>query len=57
MLWYNEYTRALKRTAQKTKLEVFCITWKDGISNYRKPSAYFPTILDENTTHNTINKK
>ncbi len=41
--WYNEHTRTLKRAARKmesswrkTKLEVFCIAWRESTLSYRK---------------------
>ncbi len=41
--WYNEHTRALKRAARKmerswrkTKLEVFCMAWRESTLSYRK---------------------
>ncbi len=59
--WYNEHTRALKRTARKmecswrqTKLEVFCIAWQKSTLSYRKKtlktarSNYFSSLLEEN---------
>ncbi len=58
--WYNEHTRALKRAAQKmesscrkTKLEVFCIAWRESTLSYRKVlktawSDYFLPLLEEN---------
>ncbi len=58
--WYNEHTRALKRTARKmerswrkTKLEVFRIAWQEITRSYRKAlktarSDYFASLLEEN---------
>ncbi len=58
--WYNEHTRALKRAAQKmehswkkTKLEVFCIAWRESTFSYRKAlktarSENFSSLLVEN---------
>ncbi len=58
--WYNEHTRALKRAARKmerswrkTKLEVFCMAWRESTLSYRKAlktarSNYFSSLLDEN---------
>ncbi len=58
--WYNEHTRALKRTARKmernrrkTKLEVFRNTWQESTLSYRKAlktarSDYFSSLLEEN---------
>ncbi len=58
--WYNEHTRALKRAARKmerswrkTKLEVFCIAWRENTLSYRKALktaryAYFTSLLEEN---------
>ncbi len=58
--WYNEHTLALKRAARKmerswrkTKLEVFCIAWRESTLSYRKAlktsrSAYFTSLLEEN---------
>ncbi len=58
--WYNEHTRTLKRAARKmerswrkTKLEVFCIAWRESTLSYRKAlktarSAYFLSLLEEN---------
>jgi len=41
--WYNEHTRTLKRAAQKmersrrkTKLELFCVAWRESTLSYRK---------------------
>ncbi len=58
--WYNEHTRALKRAARKmehswrkTKLEVFCMAWRESTLSYRKAiktarSDYFSSLLEEN---------
>ena len=58
--WYNEHTRALKvaarkmeRSWKKTKLEVFRISWRERMIEYRKAlktarSAYFSKLLEEN---------
>ncbi|XP_051728841.1 uncharacterized protein LOC127501090 [Ctenopharyngodon idella] len=60
MPWYNEHTRALKlaarkmeRSWKKTKLEVFRISWRERMIEYRKAlksarSAYFSKLLEEN---------
>ncbi len=59
--WYNEHTRALKRAAQKmerscrkTKLEVFCIAWRESTLSYRKVlktawSDYFLSLFQKKT--------
>ncbi len=59
-LWYNEHTRALKRAARKmecswrkTKLEVFCMAWRESTLSYRNAlktarSDYFSSLLEEN---------
>ncbi len=57
--WYNEHTCTLKRAAwkmersrRKTKLEVFCIAWRESTIYYRKlktaRSDYFSSLLGEN---------
>ncbi len=58
--WYNEHTRAPKRAARKmerswrkTKLEVFCMAWRESTLSYRKAlktarSDYFSSLLEEN---------
>ncbi len=58
--WYNEHTHALKRAAwkmesiwMKTKLEVFCMAWRESTLSYRKAlktarSDYFSSLLEEN---------
>ncbi|WP_171048209.1 hypothetical protein, partial [Klebsiella pneumoniae] len=58
--WYDEHTRALKvaarkmeRSWKKTKLEVFRISWRERMIEYRKAlktarSAYFSKLLEEN---------
>ncbi len=58
--WYNEHTRALKRAARKmesswrkTKLEVFCMAWRESTISYRKAlktagSDYFSSLLHKN---------
>ncbi len=60
--WYNEHTRALKRAARKmerswrkTKLEVFCIAWRENTLSYRKAlktarSAYFTSLFRRKQT-------
>ncbi len=57
--WYNEHTRTLKRAARKmecnwrkTKLEVFCIAWRESNLSYRKAlktarSDYFSSLLED----------
>ncbi len=57
--WYNEHTRTLKRAARKmecnwrkTKLEVFCIAWRESNLSYRKAlktarSDYFSYLLED----------
>ncbi len=59
-LWYNEHTHALKRAAskmerswRKTKLEVFCMAWRESTLSYRNAlktarSDYFSSLLEEN---------
>uniref|UniRef100_A0A9J7XQL8 Endonuclease/exonuclease/phosphatase domain-containing protein n=1 Tax=Cyprinus carpio carpio TaxID=630221 RepID=A0A9J7XQL8_CYPCA len=58
--WYNEHTRTLKRAVRKmehswrkTKLELFCIAWRESNLSYRKAlktarSDYFSSLLEEN---------
>ena len=45
--------REMERNWKKTKLEVFCISWKESSITYREAlkaarSAYFSTLLEEN---------
>ncbi len=59
-LWYKEHIFALNREARKmecswrkTKLEVFCIVWRESTSTYRKAVktaryTYFLSLFKEN---------
>ena len=58
--WYNDHTRALKKTSRQlerkwcsTKLQVFLNAWKDSLLSYKHAlstarSSYFSTLIDKN---------
>ncbi len=67
-LWYKEHTCALKRAARKmerswrkTKLEVFCIVWREKYFYLQKSLktaryAYFLSLLEGSTYRRFVEK-